>query len=54
MEYLTSQDNGHLLLQIKSKFGEMEVAEVMRKLRLCTEFFPAFHAMVTELQQFLG
>ena len=54
LEYLTSQDNSQLLWQIKTKFGEMEVDEVMEKLRLCKDFFSAFHSMVTELQQFLG
>ena len=54
MEYLTSQENSQLLLEIEREFGPLEVAEVAEKLRLCNEFFPAFHAMVTELQDFLG
>ena len=54
MEYLTSQENSQLLLELEQEFGPLEVAEVVEKLRLCNEFFPAFHAMVTELQDFLG
>ena len=54
IEYFTSQQSSQLLLEIEREFGPLEVAEVMEKLRLCNEFFPAFHAMVTELQDFLG
>ena len=54
MEYLSSQKNSQLVLEIRKRFGEMEMAEVLEKLRLCKEFFPAFHGLVTELQEFLG
>ena len=54
IEYFTSHQSSQLLLEIEREFGPLEVAEVMEKLRLCNEFFPAFHAMVTELQDFLG
>ena len=54
VEYISAQQSSQLLLQIQQEFGPMEVAEVLEKLRLCNEFFPAFHAMVTELQEFLG
>ena len=54
VEYLTSQQKSQLLLEIEQEFGPLEVAEIVQKLRLCNEFFPAFYAMVTELQDFLG
>ena len=54
MEYLSSQDNGQLLVQIHREFGALEVPEVVEKLRMYNDFFPAFHRMVIELQDYLG
>ena len=54
VEYLTSQENSQLLLEIEREFGPLGVREVVEKLRLCNEFFPAFQTMVTELKDYLG
>lgn len=55
IELVVLKENSHFMERIGRLFGpKMDFDAVVEKLKLCDDFFPAFHSLVLEIQVFLG